>query len=58
MSSLWLVEKIQGIDRYALVKGYNEKRIVWKDLRGFHDFICNIDAKSKAHELNNMRYKK
>lgn len=49
----WYVEKAVGINRFYLIFGYNEKRIIWKDNKGMSDFICQEDAQIKADKLNN-----
>ncbi len=48
----WFVEKVTGINRFVLISGFNENRVIWKDDKGMSDFIRQSEAQLKANELN------
>ena len=55
LDEMWRVEKSEATGRHHVVKGYNEKRNVWKNKIGAVDFNSEADAKKKAEELNSVK---
>ena len=55
LEEMWRVEKSEATGRHHIVKGYNDKRKVWKNKIGAGDFNSESDAKKKAEELNSVK---